>query len=252
MEILRVAQTIADVEEFGERSGYVPHWELDKPPGAAVESPEWKSWIKSLPLDSDELAEMAGRLCYKSWDRPNPTTAKNSDYIANIIRQKHFSVLEHASVSYYVRGVSRSLLTELERHRHLSFSVVSQRYVDHGEADYVAPPAFYELDVSDHEEMMEDLRDLINMSHQAYSFIEYKLLSCGFKKKEAREAARAVLPSATTTEFIVTGNLRTWREILQKRIGPTVDKEFNQLATLILADLKEYAPATFQDFEEEV
>src|SRR5688500_8341126 len=70
--------------------------------------------------DIDELAELAGRNCYQSWHRPSPKTATNHGYLHNIISQQHFSVMEHGSVTFYVEGVSRSLLAELSRHRHLS------------------------------------------------------------------------------------------------------------------------------------
>lgn len=85
-----------------------------------------------LPFDewvanADELGEMAGRLCYKSWKRPNPVTANNKGYIGNIIAQQHFSVLEHASATFWISGVSRSLTHELVRHRHLSFSAEEDR-----------------------------------------------------------------------------------------------------------------------------
>lgn len=62
--------------------------------------------------EADELAELAGRLCYRSWSRPNPATATNDGYLRNIIEQQHFSVLEHASATFYVGGVSRSLSHE--------------------------------------------------------------------------------------------------------------------------------------------
>ena len=73
----------------------------------------------------DTLAEFAGRSCYQAWSKPNPATRANKDYLANIIRQQHTSVLEHASASFYITGVSRAFLCELTRHRHLSFSVQS-------------------------------------------------------------------------------------------------------------------------------
>src|SRR5678809_1358941 len=85
----------------------------------------WQSDV----TDPDELAEAAGRLCYLSWERPNPDTATNEGYLTNIIAQRHFSVLEHASASFYIDGFTRNFTHELIRHRHLSFSEVSQRYV---------------------------------------------------------------------------------------------------------------------------
>lgn len=75
------------------------------------------------------LVEFAGRACYQSWSKPNPKTATNAGYIKHIIDVGHFSVLEHASVSFYITGLSRSCTHELIRHRHFSYSQLSQRYV---------------------------------------------------------------------------------------------------------------------------
>src|SRR5690606_39417836 len=65
-------------------------------------------------------------ICYRSFNRPNPKTATNEGYLNHILEVGHESVLEHSSATFYIEA-SRSVLTELERHRHLSFSVVSQR-----------------------------------------------------------------------------------------------------------------------------
>ncbi|WP_426717070.1 FAD-dependent thymidylate synthase, partial [Corynebacterium auriscanis] len=70
----------------------------------------------------------AGRSCYGSWSRPNEATRKDHDYLSRtLFDQGHFSILEHASATFYLTGVSRALLSEFTRHRHLSFSVRSQR-----------------------------------------------------------------------------------------------------------------------------
>src|SRR6185436_8996725 len=63
------------------------------------------------------LAEFAGRACYESWDKPNPATATNEGYLRHILEVGHLAVLEHATVSMYLTGVSRSLTHELVRHR---------------------------------------------------------------------------------------------------------------------------------------
>src|SRR6185312_361818 len=86
------------------------------------------------------LVEFAGRACYQSWSKPNPKTATNAGYIKHIIDVGHFSVLEHASVSFYITGISRSCTHELIRHRHFSYSQLSQRYVPEKESHVVVPP----------------------------------------------------------------------------------------------------------------
>jgi thymidylate synthase ThyX len=87
----------------------------------------------------EALAEFAGRACYQSWKKPNPSTATNAGYLRHILEVGHLSVLEHGSVSFYLSGVSRSLTHELIRHRHFSYSQLSQRYVPERDAAMVEP-----------------------------------------------------------------------------------------------------------------
>lgn len=195
----------------------------------------------------DQLAEFAGRACYESWRRPNPVTGTNATYLEHIIEVGHESVLEHASASFYVTGVSRSLLAELTRHRHLSFSVRSQRYVDESEFKYVFPPALTApMKTSD---PSHQLVEVATVARNAYDILVDRLITAGFERKKAREAARCVLPQATETRFVVTGNMRAWRDVLRKRLHPGADAEIQQLARQILARLVQIAPHTFQDCE---
>ncbi|MDQ3673755.1 MAG: FAD-dependent thymidylate synthase, partial [Gemmatimonadota bacterium] len=64
--------------------------------------------------DGERLAEFAGRLCYMS--QKNPAKRATRDYLENIKKQGHGSVLEHANYSLLLEGVSRSLTHELVRH----------------------------------------------------------------------------------------------------------------------------------------
>ena len=79
--------------------------------------------------DGERLAEFAGRLCYMS--QANPAKRPTREYLDNIKKQGHGSVLEHANYSLLLEGVSRSLTHELVRHRAgFAYSQLSQRYVD--------------------------------------------------------------------------------------------------------------------------
>jgi thymidylate synthase (FAD) len=194
---------------------------------------------------SDELAEMAGRLCYLSWERPNPDTATNAGYLSNIIVQRHFSVLEHASATFYIDGVTRNLTHELIRHRHLSFSEVSQRYVNVEDFPVIEHPGLRDLDGL----TKLSIANAAVGAKATYKRVFDKLRGKGFERKAARQAARHVLPGGLETRIVVSGNLRAWREMLEKRLSPAADAEFREVAQKILAELKVIAPATFQDFE---
>src|SRR5213082_2947479 len=72
----------------------------------------------------------------------NPAKRHTREYLENIKKQGHGSVLEHANYSILIEGVSRSLTHELVRHRAgFAYSQLSQRYVDESEASFVIPPA---------------------------------------------------------------------------------------------------------------
>lgn len=202
--------------------------------------------------DADYLAEFAGRSCYQSFSRPRASTRANADYVGNIVRQQHFSVLEHASATFYVTGVSRALTHELIRHRHLSYSQLSQRYVAYDPMNSVIPPALAPYFQEDHSSPVLDLwyKSLATANeayNEAVSFLENE----GKTRKEAREAARAILPNMTETRIVVTGNLRAWRDMLQKRYSVHADAEIREFATLILEHLRWFAPNSFADMPKE-
>lgn len=210
----------------------------------------------------DALAEFAGRACYQSWSRPNPATATNEGYLANILDHGHYSVLEHASVTVYVQGVSRALTHELVRHRHFSPSQLSQRFVDESDVTFVVPPAVREVirghfafsTIEDREEQDREIEAEFNSApifaevRRSYAEMVEGLTAKGLSRKEVREAARCVLPNATETKIVLTGNLRTWREFFLKRNADGVDAEMREFAQAAEDVLRRYAPNTFQEF----
>src|SRR5690606_10498701 len=148
-------------------------------------------------MDAEDLIEFAGRSCFQSFNKPNPATRANTDYIANIIAQGHHSVLEHASATFYIEGVSRALTHELIRHRHLSFSELSQRFVNVEDAELVYPPA-----VRGDAVLETNVDYAFRAARQAYEGNNNLLTTAGFPRKQAREAARAVMPNATETKIV--------------------------------------------------
>src|SRR5882757_8975043 len=116
------------------------------------------------------LVEFAGRACYQSWSKPNPKTATNAGYLRHIIDVGHLSVLEHASVSFYITGISRSCTHELIRHRHFSYSQLSQRYVPEADSQIVVPPG-----MEDDPELRQILAAAADASRATYTQLLAKL-----------------------------------------------------------------------------
>jgi thymidylate synthase (FAD) len=200
--------------------------------------------------DGERLAEFAGRLCYMS--QRNPAGRSTRDYLENIKRQGHGSVLEHANYSILIEGVSRSLTHELVRHRAgFAYSQLSQRYVDESAANFVVPPAVIgdpALEASWRSQIDAAQASYVAMVEQLmerYAWVEDRV----HRRKMAREAARGVLPNSTETKIVVTANARAWRTMLELRSAEGAEQEIRRLAVEILKLLQHEAPAFFSDFE---
>jgi thymidylate synthase (FAD) len=196
------------------------------------------------------LAEFAGRACYQSWKKPNPATATNAGYLAHILEVNHLSVLEHGTVTFYVTGVSRALTHELIRHRHFSYSQLSQRYVPERDAAMVEPgviaadPELHKRFVAAAEAGVQAYTELLEGLEQRFADEPNPTL----RRKQARQAARAILPNATETRIVVTGNYRAWRHFIEMRATEHADVEIRELAVECLRQLQRVAPNVFADF----
>jgi thymidylate synthase (FAD) len=197
------------------------------------------------------LAEFAGRACYQSWRKPNPKTATNAGYLRHILEVGHLSVLEHGTVTFYLTGVSRSLTHELVRHRHFSYSQLSQRYVPERTAAMVEPEV-----IAHDPALHQRFHAAARASQQAYNELLAGLEkhfadepNATLRRKQARQAARSVLPNATETRIVVTGNYRAWRHFIAMRATEHADVEIRSLAVECLRQLHKAAPNVFNDFE---
>jgi thymidylate synthase (FAD) len=182
----------------------------------------------------------------------NPANRATRDYLENIKKQGHGSVLEHANYSLLLEGVSRSLTHELVRHRAgFAYSQLSQRYVDESQANFVVPPAI----VGD--ELLEnEWRVQIDQAQQSYvRLVEHLMERYGWitdkvhRRKMAREAARGVLPNSTETKIVVTANARAWRTMLELRSSEGAELEIRRSAIVMLKLLQRETPGFFSDFE---
>lgn len=226
--------------------------------------------------NGDDLAEFAGRQCYRSWLKGrDPET-----YHANIRSMGHGSIYEHASVSYQITGVSRSFSHEIVRHRPgTGFSQESQRYVDASDMRFVvpallatsieqelgrAPTCFEDIDSLSHvnrtafkiflENCEESIRRYVEIQPMLAELAqEVKRLALNDQKaavsalKRANEAAREVLPNAAETRMVFTSNLRQLRHVMLMRGDEPADLQIRRIAVAMFPDAKAYAPHFFSD-----
>lgn len=215
----------------------------------AFEKPDSVEWQTDTNVDGEKLIEYAGRMCYQSWS--NPAGRTNKQYIGNMLDHGHLSVIEHAIASFSISGISRSCTHELIRHRHFSFSQVSQRYVSEENSRMVEPSCI--ADDPDAHRLFEDTvakcqqayRDLYALLADKFETVEDKTL----RRKLARQAARSVLPNAIETKIVMTGNFRAWRHFIRMRANEHADVEIRAVAIDICKQLMSLSPAVFGDYE---
>ncbi len=205
-------------------------------------------WL-GASTDGERLAEFAGRICYMS--QHNPAKRTTETYLENIKIQGHGSVLEHAVYVLLIEGISRSCTHELVRHRAgFGYSQLSQRYVDESQAAFVVPPA-----VLGDAALEADWLAQVTAAQAAYVRAVDALMTRYadvadkvHRRKMAREAARSVLPNATETKIVVSGNARAWRTMLELRTSDGAELEIRRMAIAVLRVLQGEAPAFFSDF----
>lgn len=186
------------------------------------------------------VLEVAGRGCYEAYGRKNEKTDSFDGYVKSMLEQKHYSVLEHVSISIHLKGISRAASHEIVRHRHFSFSQQSQRYR--------ASKTPYEVAL--HPELLKHYKEEELMAFLVPDFVIASDVYDGLRKKglahkQASEAARAFLPNAAATHMVVTGNLRSWIEFVSKRDHPAADLEMQEIAKEVHRVLNTYYPEAF-------
>ncbi len=184
-----------------------------------------------LPNDggTEALLEYAGRTCYRS--EPKGQSAK---FLRARIREGHESIIEHASVTFEISGISRACSHQLVRHRIASYSQESQRYVDMSAPEFVVPPS-----VADNPQAQAVWDEFVAQVGDTYR----QLRKLGVRKEDAR----FVLPNATATRIIVTMNLRSLRHFFSVRCEPAAQWEIRALALEMLRQVHALAPAVFDD-----
>jgi thymidylate synthase (FAD) len=205
------------------------------------------------------LVEAAGRLCYMSFGKGEADGHKtiqgrvgNKEYIKNILDQKHGSVLEHANFTVLIEGVSRSLTHELVRHRHFSYSQLSQRYVEESNIGFVLPP---EIPIDSSMYIFQVWHSSCTASRDRYCELLDELtrdldhldIPQREKNKRARQTARSVLPNCTETKIVMTGNARAWIHFFNLRGNIHADTEIRRLAVEIAKLLATHSPNLFQN-----
>ena len=189
----------------------------------------------SKPKDMLRTIYTACRTCYSA-DLPINIYEKNDDeekmlsLIEKVISSGHYSTIEHIQVSFAISNISRACSHQLVRHRHMSFSQKSQRYVkEKGQFDYIIPPT-----IMKNEELKEKFENFMG---------EISKLYCEFTDAGIpAEDARFILPNACATSMVVSLNLRELIHIANLRLCTRAQDEIRLLVKKMCQELLKEEP----------
>jgi len=170
------------------------------------------------------IGELAG-ICYNSKNEPEA----NRRRAIHCKDSGHLATLRFASATFHVSGISRTCSHQFVRSKHLDFLQRSQRYCKEDVAEFVVPYADKQCS-----EIMQKHFEWCQGTYKA-------LLAYGMKKEDAR----FVLPEATATELIVTGNFQAWLDFIALRADKHAQWEIREVAKTINNILSEHAPGLF-------
>ncbi len=208
----------------------------------------------------EKVVAAAAKLCYSNAQidtlLDGLTEEKSKEFVEMLASLGHESPTEHASFTFAIEGVSRSLLAQITRHRIASYSVQSQRYVNLKEPDFVTPP-----EIMDDPQSLEQFNESMAMAAENYQKVtqllkeahKEKFMAQGMDEKTANrtaekkalEDARFILPNACTTKMIVTMNTRSLNNFFRHRCCTRAQWEIRELADEMLKLVCEVAPALF-------
>ena len=213
-------------------------------------------WASDGGTDADVLTEFAGKSCYMSFDKNlNLNLTKvggrpNSAYIQDgIIGNKHGSVLEHSTVTFFLTNVSRVVTHELVRHRAgTAFSQTSGRYVRSDSVDVYLPDelgvypeavAVFQRAVREMEENIAELVEITGIED---------MTDFGLKKR-LTSAFRRLIGNGQANHLVMTANHRAWRHIIEMRTSVHAEEEIRVIMSDVAQQLKDKFPTIYGDMD---
>lgn len=218
-----------------------------------------ENWATDSPTDVEGLTEIIGRACYRSYSvegnkNLEKVRAGNANYLANIIKSRHGSVLEHCWVTFAITNVSRVLTHELVRHRvGTAVSQESLRFVRTEEFGFWVPGII--VNHEDQTVFSEMTKALIALEDSYKRLVDKVNMDEGmdFKtKKKWTSALRRMLPQGMATTIIWSTNMRNLRHVIEARTDPSAEEEIRLVFGSIAEMATQRWPNLFADYKVEV
>jgi len=199
--------------------------------------------VKLVTYTPDPLKTLTKATLTSYWDEWNienieKITKKDAEiHIPRVLSYGHESILEHINLTFAIEGISIVTLKQITRHRLMSFTVRSQRYIELDENEgYVIPDSIkgkYVSEIIDTEEMFGENIEVVHNFEKEFKMLMRRAFWLYKKMVEngiPREDARFVLPQAVTTSMTVTMNMREFKHFMGLRMCQRAQWEIRELA----------------------
>jgi len=186
--------------------------------------------------DPERVVAAAARLCYSAAGIEQlleKSRSEQESLLKKILSLGHYSVLEHASFTFGIEGISRACSHQLVRHRIASFSQQSQRYVSHRERLAAVTPE----SIGSQPQLARKYADFLDQAHLLYR----ELMEAGVPAEDAR----FVLPNAAATKLVMSMNGRELQHFFELRCCRRAQWEIRLMATEMLRQVRRVAPVLF-------
>ena len=220
--------------------------------------------------DAALLVALAAKRCYLSFEPGlNPNVSKVREdltkYLDNVLAQGHGSVLEHATFTFAVEGVSRVFTAEMNRHRAgWAISEGSLRFIRFDQSIPWWRPKMLEPDDSDDFRLARLKRDTLEIflyafGHQQNRYkelVDMWAVDAGDKnfafKKKVTSLFRRIIGMGVQTGGVWTGNVRALRHVIAARTAPGAEEEIAHVFGRIARLMRDAEPMLFGDFRESI
>ncbi len=190
----------------------------------------------SKPENMLKTLYTACRTCYSNkspveiYNEIEDNKDKMLNLITKVIASGHYSTIEHIQISYAISGISRACSHQLVRHRHMSFSQKSQRYVEEkGQFKYIIPKT-----IEKNEQLLKKFNSFMETTSKFYR----EMVEFGIKPEDAR----SILPNATSTSMIASLNLRELIHLCHLRLCTRAQDEIREMTQQMVNCLIEVEP----------
>lgn len=257
IKVFRIAHTVVDREA-------VRFW-LDDLGADEFEIPS-----PETVHDSALLVALAAKQCYMAFQpglNPNVNKVRKDmiEYLDNVLKQKHGSVIEHATFTFAINGCSRVFTGEMNRHRAgVAISERSMRYIRYTAEDisFWMPECFREATGDNPEIKLKKelsrnlLKSMFTSQGEAMENFaeiwkdELDPKSTFHQKKVLTSAFRRCIGMGIATGGVWTLNLRALRHTIALRTDPSAEEEIVHIFKKIGAIMLKELPEIFGDFKE--